>query len=139
MKQVFVDASGLIGVLNTRDQWHARASELWAEFIDAGTPLVTTTLVLIELADALARCEFRRLAVEARDRLLQWEQVDVVVISPLEERRAWDLYRDRSDKAWGMTDCTSMIVMQDRHIAQVLTADRHFEQAGFETLLKTRG
>lgn len=97
MKHVFLDASGLIGVLNTRDQWHARANVLWAEFIETATPLVTTTLVLIELADAMARPELRKLAVLARDQLLQWEQVEVVNVSRFEELRAWDLYRSRAD------------------------------------------
>ena len=60
----------------------------------------------------------------------------MVEISPGDEQRGWDLYGGRRDKSWGMTDCTSMIVMQDRQIVQVLTADRHFEQAGFEVLLK---
>ncbi len=136
MKPVFLDASGLIGVLNTRDQWHARANALWAEFIETATPLVTTTLILIEMADAMARPELRKLAADTRDRLLQWEQVEVVNVSPFEELRGWALYRSRADKFWGMTDCTSMIVMQDRQIVQVLTADRHFEQAGFDALLK---
>jgi predicted nucleic acid-binding protein len=136
VKPVFLDASGLIGVLNTREQWHTRANALWAEFIEAATPLVTTIFVLIEMADALARPELRQLASEARDRLLQWEQVEVINVSHVDELRAWDLYGSRTDKSWGMTDCTSMVVMQNRQIVEVLTADRHFEQAGFVALLK---
>ena len=67
---VFLDASGLIGVLNTRDQWHTAANAIWAGLLESATPLVTTSLVLIELADALARPELRKLATDARDRLL---------------------------------------------------------------------
>jgi hypothetical protein len=35
-----------------------------------------------------------------------------------------------------LTDCTSFLVMEDRGIADALTADHHFEQAGFNVLLK---
>ena len=49
--------------------------------------------------------------------------------------RALDFYRDRPDKAWGLTDCLSFLLMQDQGLADVLTADEHFRQAGFQPLL----
>jgi len=45
------------------------------------------------------------------------------------------LFRQRTDKAWGLTDCISFVVMQERGISEALTADEHFEQAGFIALL----
>ena len=41
-----------------------------------------------------------------------------------------------ADKDWSLTDCVSFLVMQDRRLTEALTADRHFEQAGFVALLK---
>ena len=35
-----------------------------------------------------------------------------------------------------LTDCISFVVMQERGIAEALTGDHHFEQAGFAALLK---
>jgi hypothetical protein len=46
-----------------------------------------------------------------------------------------DLYDKRPDKDWSLTDCISFLVMQRDQIDQALTADRHFRQAGFSTLL----
>ncbi len=49
--------------------------------------------------------------------------------------RGWQLYRDRLDKDWSLTDCVSFVVMRHRAITEALTADRHFEQAGFIRLI----
>lgn len=33
------------------------------------------------------------------------------------------------------TDCISFVVMQDHGLSEALTADHHFDQAGFKVLL----
>ena len=46
------------------------------------------------------------------------------------------MFAARPDKDWSLTDCISFVVMQERNIQDALTADHHFEQAGFVALLK---
>ena len=43
--------------------------------------------------------------------------------------------KKRMDKGWGLTDCTSFIVMQHYDVIDALTTDEHFQQAGFRALL----
>jgi uncharacterized protein len=50
--------------------------------------------------------------------------------------RALQLYSERPDKTWGLTDCISFIVMWDRGLTDAVTADMHFVQAGFRALLR---
>ena len=45
------------------------------------------------------------------------------------------LFTDRADKDWSLTDCLSFVVMQRRNVNEALTADHHFEQAGFRAVL----
>lgn len=47
-----------------------------------------------------------------------------------------DLLEDcsRADKAWSLTDCISFSVMTERRLSDALTADHHFEQAGFRAV-----
>jgi predicted nucleic acid-binding protein len=45
--------------------------------------------------------------------------------------RAWALRKQLDDKPnVSFTDLTSMVIMQERHIVQVFTADAHFTQVG---------
>jgi uncharacterized protein len=62
--------------------------------------------------------------------------IEVVLLTHSLYKLAFDLFKQREDKEWGLVDCISFIVMQDRGITDALTADTHFQQAGFRALLK---
>lgn len=46
-----------------------------------------------------------------------------------------ELYVRRRDKGYSFTDCISMATMRRLQIREALTADPHFRQEGFTTLL----
>ncbi len=48
--------------------------------------------------------------------------------------RGIEFFNRRTDKDWSLTDCISFIVMQETGMTDALTADHHFEQAGFVAL-----
>lgn len=106
-----------------RDRWLA----------DAGL-LVSTDFVMDETLTLLRM----RLGMRAAE--LWWDQVDGSArvrwerIDPgrAEKARHW-FFRSR-DKKFSFTDCTSFVVMKERRIRAALTSDRHFAQAGFETV-----
>jgi predicted nucleic acid-binding protein len=68
--------------------------------------------------------------------LLDDPQTTVVPAGRTLLERAFELYAERPDKDWSLTDCVSFVVMAERGITDALTADHHFEQAGFTALLK---
>ena len=132
MKSVFADTFYFLALLNERDAAHKPAV---AVSRTAGLTLVTTEFVLIELADALCK-------PHQRDEILAlWNVVETDpafrLIRATTEliQRGKELYRERADKEWSLTDCISFIVMQDHELSEALTADHHFEQAGFKALL----
>jgi uncharacterized protein len=128
---VFADTSFWIALVVRQDQHHQRAQR-WVSRISGQ---ILTTAVVLEAANALARPAWRPNIVALIDHL---NDRDDVRIRPLDADlfdRAWSLYRTRMDKEWSLTDCISFEVMSDAGLSQALTADRHFEQAGFLALL----
>ena len=50
--------------------------------------------------------------------------------------KALKRYQDMADKSWSLTDCASFLIMEEERLTAALTHDRHFAQAGFQTLLR---
>ena len=100
-----------------------------------GQGLVTTDAILLEIGNALSR-NFKRESVEIIEHFLTSDDVKVIHLHPPLFRKAFDLYKSHSDKLWGLIDCVSFVVMRDLAITDVLSADKHFEQAGFNILIR---
>lgn len=100
-----------------------------------GRPLIVTDAVLLEVGNALAR-NFKEQAVEVITGFLTSDEVEVVSMDADLFRRALELYQAHKDKAWGLTDCTSFVVMRERGVIDALTYDGDFRQAGFNPLMR---
>ena len=132
MKPVFADTSYYVALLSKADEWHRRAVE-WSEKL-LGRQVVTE-YVLVELGSALSNVKDRPLFVAFARRLLADRETLFVPASNTLLRRGLELYGGRPDKGWSLVDCIFFVVLKQRHLTDALTADRHFEQAGFRALL----
>lgn len=134
MKVVFADTFYFIALLNQHDQHHP-----WAVEAARGLNfrLLTTHWVLAEVADALCSPAVRPRVHRFIEELSSNPAVEVMA-DPLRGFHAGlSLFGRRSDKAWSLTDCISFAVMESQGIREALTGDRHFQQAGFVTLLRS--
>ena len=138
MTPAFLDTSGLLAYLLLNDPLHGLARRVFAELITSGRPLITTSLVMSEMGDALAAAHLRAYAPAMREHLAQHRAVTIVHIDEVYDRAAWHRYSARTDKDWGLTDCASFVIMETHNAADAFTGDRHFEQAGFRCLLRPR-
>ncbi len=138
-EEVFLDTSYALALSARTDQFHARALRLAAELETTRARLVTTRAVLLETGNALARLRYRAAAVSLLQALGADPSVEFVPLSDELYARAFDLYCARPDKEWGLTDCVSFVVMSERSLVKALTADEHFQQAGFRALLREDG
>jgi predicted nucleic acid-binding protein len=132
MDAVFADTFYFLALLNDGDAAHAKAVQVGA----TARPLVTTAWVLTEVGDAFSSPQNRPAFLELLGMLDG--SPDARIVGPTQELfdRGVDLFRQRPDKEWSLTDCISFVAMGDEEIADALTGDHHFEQAGFQALLK---
>jgi len=128
----FADTNYWIALALNRDQYHDRAAR-WARRLYG--PIITTSGVLLEVGNSLSEQPARQECVRLVEYIRSHHRIHVVELTEALFDRGWQLFKDRSDKTWSLVDCISFIVMEDNRLHDALTADRHFEQAGFGALL----
>jgi predicted nucleic acid-binding protein len=132
MNAVFLDTVGILALLERSDQWHAGAIQAWAALAEAARPMRTTTLVLMECGNAVARKPYRRRVAEIRREF----QADGTLIAPtdLDIDAAWDAYERGEAGNAGIVDLVSIVVMRRLGMREVFSCDAHFQAAGIKTL-----
>ena len=137
MNEVFVDTSGWANAFVKTERYHTEASTLVKQWQQNNQHVVTTNYVLSELIVLLgSRGQHRSAVLNNIELIRSADWVEIVHVDELLDEKAWQLLGNRLDKNWSLVDTISFIVMQERSMTEALTADRHFEQAGFVPLLK---
>jgi predicted nucleic acid-binding protein len=132
---VFLDTNGWLALLNSADNLHAQANGRWREIVYERSEIVLTDWVVAETGNGLARFREKGRLAAALDRILQSSRRELVIVDEPLLRRALEYFGSHQDKAWGLVDCASFFVMQERGITEAFTSDHDFEQAGFRCLL----
>lgn len=135
---VFLDTGFAIALLSPRDNFHKTASRIAAEMKQCGVRVVTSDAILLEIGAALAKIAYRPAGVKIIAALRADPTVDIVAMDRHWFDAAYELFAQRQDKEWSLTDCFSFAIMGQRGIKQALAADEHFAQAGLVPLLLDR-
>jgi predicted nucleic acid-binding protein len=130
---IFLDTGYLVALLDNRDELHERAAA-WS--LALREPTLVTEYVLIEVVNMLSSPDDRPRAHQLIGHLRNTPGHQIVPAGPALFEAGLKLHRDRSDKHWSLTDCISFQVMTTNQVTRALAFDHHFEQAGFEALLR---
>jgi uncharacterized protein len=133
MNKVFADTYYYLALLVERNDSHQLALDVTEQLRG---PIVTTSWVLMEFANAVSKSRRRHYFPSLLADLKQNPQVTIIPPDEALFNEGAELYRQRPDKDWSLTDCISFLVMEREGITEALTGDHHFEQAGFVALLK---
>lgn len=131
MKRTFVDTSAWYAYANAADLSHEPVSRALRAVQGR---LVTSSYVFDEL---VTLCRYRlshAVAAKVGTLLLCAAQLDVVRITPDDEKAAWALFQERPDQLYSFTDCTSFVLMRRLGLTCALALDDDFATEGFELL-----
>lgn len=135
MKKIFADTSGWLALVVKSDYLHEKAIKIYRELLDKTCNFVTHGGILLEIGNGLSSVNSRSTVLKLKESVEKSARIELVSLSDELLEAGWELYAERPDKDWGIVDCISFIVMQRQGIIEALTADKHFEQAGFSKLL----
>jgi uncharacterized protein len=136
VRKVFTDAHHLIARINPREEWHRAAREA-ERLLEKSVLQVTTHEVLTELLAGVSGFAYlRTVAVQTIHAMKRDPLVRVIPPSEALFHRGLELYDRRRDKEFSLVDCISMVVMKEEGITEVLSHDHHFEQEGFNPLIR---
>jgi len=135
---VFADTLYWIARARPGDPWHRIAVEV--REILGEIYIITTDEVLTEFLNALSALKYTRSQALKMVRAIM-KNPNIRVIPQTRESflSGLDLFEQRADKKYSLTDCISMNVMRAESLTRVLTNDHHFEQEGFTVLMKRDG
>ena len=135
IKKAFLDTSFVIALISVSDKNHQRAVKISEEIKSNNTSLTTSMAVVFEIGNSLSKLQYRKQASTLLSALETDEQINVMPVNQNLFQKALNLFVDREDKEWSLTDCVSFIIMKELKINYALTNDKHFVQAGFDILL----
>jgi len=134
-REVFLDTSFAVALAATTDEFNAVAKKIATALRRPGQLVLTTRAVILEIGNALSGLRYRTAAVQLLSSFERDKWLSIVPLSESLYLEGFKLYSARPDKEWGVVDCISFTVMTQRGLTQALTADAHFQQAGFRALL----
>ena len=136
MRTVFADTNYWIAILNPRDDLHQKATSVSRSL--GQVRIITSEMIFVELLNDFAKrgTQFRESAGECIRNLKRDPNTKIYPQTSIQFAEALSLYSERKDKEWSLTDCASILIMQKENIGEILSYDKHFQQAGFSTLLR---
>ena len=128
IQSIFVDTSAWYAVMVRKDRDHEAAKAL----LKSNTqPLITSDYVMDETVTLLLSRVGHSYAVRFLEMLQTSRKVQQIYLTLTQIAAAITLFRNRADKGWSFTDCSSFVLMQEYQLQVAFAFDEHFKQAGF--------
>jgi len=136
VRTLFADSGYWIALLDVDDVLHEAAQKIPGSMDTVR--ILTTEMVLSEVASHFAAygAAYRLAVVALVGAIRQANDVEVVPQTSAQFDAALLHYAHYRDKDWSAVDCASFLLMAERGLTEALAYDHHFQQAGFQALLR---
>lgn len=129
--KLFVDTWGWLVLADKKDPRHQSAARCYGERAQRAGRIVTSNFVLDEAFTLLFRRRPFDEAWRFANSLARSPFIAIESVTEARFRAALELRQKFSDKPKiSFTDLTSMVLMKELKVTDILTADRHFLQVG---------
>jgi uncharacterized protein len=133
-REVFLDTSILYALIDRRDAHHVNARNLVGRLIRGHRLLVTTDYIVTEAVNLANARAGHQVGAKILDLVEQSSGIRVEWIGSLRFEATKVFFRRHKDHGYSFTDCTSFLLMRELRVADALTTDAHFQEAGFRML-----
>ncbi|HPO13109.1 MAG TPA: PIN domain-containing protein [Candidatus Hydrogenedentes bacterium] len=131
--RLFADTSFYVAIVSPKDVSHTTVMDIIKQYKGR---IITTEYVLVEVGNWLASSGDRGAFIKLNQQIKSDPKTLVVPAESALYDAGVNLYAHRPDKEWSLTDCISFAVMRQFGLMNALTADHHFQQAGFTSMLR---
>lgn len=132
--KLMIDTWGWLTLRDRRERWHDEVNTFFQDFRDQNGVIYTTDYILDETFTMLYRrlpLSLAKGSIELIDKSINQGYVTLEWITPNRFEKAKGLRLRFHDKPMiSFTDLTSIVVMRDLNINQILTEDEHFLKIG---------
>ncbi|MEA3642927.1 MAG: PIN domain-containing protein [Lamprobacter sp.] len=129
MQSIFVDTGAWYAAMVRKDRDH-EAAKLFLK--NNTSSLITSDYVMDETVTLLLSRVGHSYAVKFLDMLQTSRKTQLIYLTPTQISATVTLFRERADKEWSFTDCSSFVLMPEYQIQVAFAFDEHFKQAGFQ-------
>lgn len=133
MIRLFFDTSAIYAYINRKDPYHSAVGQA---VCDDKTRLVITNYIFDEIVTLVNVRLGHNQSVVVGNILMNAPEIECIHVNKADELAAWQLFCSRSDKGYSFTDCTSFVIMRRMNITAAIALDEHFQQEGFEMVVK---
>ena len=132
---VFVDTSGWLAAINTRDTHYHSVVETYDDLVAKRTSFVTSSLVVAEMHILIVRDRGAAAGCALLDAIYTDPLYRVVAVDRDLESEATDRWlRKFVAQRFTLADAVSFEIMRRERIGEALALDHHFEVAGYRLL-----
>ena len=131
---IFIDASALLALANSSDQYHQRAKQSFTVMLEDKSRFITTNFILDEVYTRIKRKAGSLIAINFGELLKNEKNIKIEWIDKENEKIAWTIFKKYSDQRFSYTDCTSFAFMKQMKIKKTFCFDGDFKWMGFECI-----
>ena len=123
--QALVDSDAFVGRFYPQDLHYQKSQQIFARLEKQAQTLVTTSMVIAEVATVLSHRSGQPLARKFL-KIIHHSKLPTIHVSEKLQAETYKLFNAQEKKGTSITDCANVIVMKRFHIPRIFSFDKAY-------------